>query len=191
MYFCPLNCNNNHFSLPEINERKRKIYHFDLMANKDVIDDMDLLSSQPCGSNWPVQSLSGIFDISVLLRIGMSADTDCCTGVGPADGADDVPSPLSILFRRLSVLDGIFVSFTCRSVDCAPPDALLLGLETLDEWMGRRSVLFRPRAGLFSLGLDIRLLLRGRMVGSMVSFSAACDASIGLRIVRAVGGFLL
>jgi hypothetical protein len=38
VYFCPLSINNNHFTLLEINEQKRKIYHYDSMANKDVID---------------------------------------------------------------------------------------------------------------------------------------------------------
>ena len=32
VYFCPLNSNNNHFSLLEINEQERKIYHYDSMA---------------------------------------------------------------------------------------------------------------------------------------------------------------
>jgi hypothetical protein len=38
VYFCPLNSNNNHFTLLEINERERKIYHYDSMASKGVID---------------------------------------------------------------------------------------------------------------------------------------------------------
>jgi hypothetical protein len=38
VYFCPLNSNNNHFTLLEINEQQRKIYHYDSMVKKDVID---------------------------------------------------------------------------------------------------------------------------------------------------------
>lgn len=38
VYFCPLNMNNTHFTLLEINERERKIYHYNSMADQDVID---------------------------------------------------------------------------------------------------------------------------------------------------------
>jgi hypothetical protein len=38
VYFCPLNTNNTHFTLLEINERERKIYHYNSMANQGVID---------------------------------------------------------------------------------------------------------------------------------------------------------
>jgi hypothetical protein len=38
VYFCPLNSNNSHFTLLEINERERKIYHYNSMASKVVID---------------------------------------------------------------------------------------------------------------------------------------------------------
>src|SRR4030095_4246799 len=38
VHFCPLNRNNNHFTLLEINERERKIYHYDSMANHGVIE---------------------------------------------------------------------------------------------------------------------------------------------------------
>jgi Ulp1 protease family, C-terminal catalytic domain len=38
VYFCPLNHNNNHFSLLEINELERKIYHYDSMAADNVIN---------------------------------------------------------------------------------------------------------------------------------------------------------
>jgi hypothetical protein len=38
VYFCPLNHNNNHFSLLEINELERKIYHYDSIANDNVIN---------------------------------------------------------------------------------------------------------------------------------------------------------
>jgi hypothetical protein len=37
VYFCPLN-RNHHFTLLEVNERERKIYHYDSMANQGVID---------------------------------------------------------------------------------------------------------------------------------------------------------
>jgi hypothetical protein len=38
VYFCPLNRNTNHFSLLEINEQQRRIYHYDSMADQGVID---------------------------------------------------------------------------------------------------------------------------------------------------------
>jgi hypothetical protein len=38
VYFCPLNHNNNHFSLLEINEIERTIYHYDSMASDNVIN---------------------------------------------------------------------------------------------------------------------------------------------------------
>jgi hypothetical protein len=38
MYFCPLNSNASHFTLLEINERESKIYYYDSMASKDVIN---------------------------------------------------------------------------------------------------------------------------------------------------------
>ncbi len=38
VYFCPLNRNTNHFTLLEINEQERRIYHYDSMADKGVID---------------------------------------------------------------------------------------------------------------------------------------------------------
>ena len=38
VYFCPLNSNNNHFTLLEINEREKKMYHYDSMADQGVID---------------------------------------------------------------------------------------------------------------------------------------------------------
>ena len=37
VHFCPLN-RKNHFTLLEINERERKIYHYDSMADHGVID---------------------------------------------------------------------------------------------------------------------------------------------------------
>lgn len=36
VYLCPLNINNNHFTLLEINERTEKIYHYDSIAGMDV-----------------------------------------------------------------------------------------------------------------------------------------------------------
>jgi hypothetical protein len=36
VYFCPLNHNNKHFSLLEINELERKICHYDSMASENV-----------------------------------------------------------------------------------------------------------------------------------------------------------
>lgn len=38
VYICPLSSNNNHFTLLEINEQERKIYHYDSMAREDIID---------------------------------------------------------------------------------------------------------------------------------------------------------
>jgi hypothetical protein len=100
-------------------------------------------------------------------------------------------------------------------VGCAPPDAFRLALDTLDGWMGRRDVFSSPRAGIFSLSLDIRLLLRWGLLKLIVAILAGCDeshgmlrfwrgwtnffpvaletldGSIGLRIERAVGRFLL
>jgi hypothetical protein len=38
VYFCPLNSNNNHFTLLEINEREEKIYHYDSMVSQGIID---------------------------------------------------------------------------------------------------------------------------------------------------------
>ncbi|KAA8652085.1 uncharacterized protein ATNIH1004_000989 [Aspergillus tanneri] len=37
VYFCPINHNNNHFTLVEINERERAIRHYDSMAQADTI----------------------------------------------------------------------------------------------------------------------------------------------------------
>src|SRR5438477_452145 len=39
VYFCPLNRDTNHFTLLEINEQERRIYHYDSMADKGVIHD--------------------------------------------------------------------------------------------------------------------------------------------------------
>ena len=38
VHFCPLHRDGNHFSLLEINERERKVYHFDSKADPRVID---------------------------------------------------------------------------------------------------------------------------------------------------------
>lgn len=38
VYVCPLHTNGNHFSLLEINERERKIYHYDSKADPRVIN---------------------------------------------------------------------------------------------------------------------------------------------------------
>ena len=38
VYVCPLHTNGNHFSLLEINERERKIYHYDSKADPGVIN---------------------------------------------------------------------------------------------------------------------------------------------------------
>jgi Ulp1 protease family, C-terminal catalytic domain len=38
VHFCPLNVNSNHFTLLEINERERVIYHYDSMASQGVIN---------------------------------------------------------------------------------------------------------------------------------------------------------
>lgn len=38
VHFCPLNPNGNHFTLLEIDEREKKIYHYDSMASKDIIE---------------------------------------------------------------------------------------------------------------------------------------------------------
>lgn len=40
IYFCPLNYKNIHFTLLEINKQEKVICHYDLMADKDVIDDI-------------------------------------------------------------------------------------------------------------------------------------------------------
>jgi hypothetical protein len=37
IYFCPLNLNANHFTLLEINEQAKMIYHYDSMANRRII----------------------------------------------------------------------------------------------------------------------------------------------------------
>jgi hypothetical protein len=37
VYFCPLNLNTNHFTLLEINEQMKMIYHYDSMANHKII----------------------------------------------------------------------------------------------------------------------------------------------------------
>jgi hypothetical protein len=39
VYFCPLNINDNHFTLLEINEQERKIYHYNSMTDQGVIDN--------------------------------------------------------------------------------------------------------------------------------------------------------
>jgi len=38
MYFCSLSRNTNHFTLLEINEQEKRIYHYDSMANQDIIN---------------------------------------------------------------------------------------------------------------------------------------------------------
>ena len=38
IYFCPLNHNDKHFSLLEINEPEKKIYHYDSKAMAEVIN---------------------------------------------------------------------------------------------------------------------------------------------------------
>ena len=38
VFVCPLHTNGNHFSLLEINDRERKIYHYDSRADPRVID---------------------------------------------------------------------------------------------------------------------------------------------------------
>ncbi|CRG92861.1 hypothetical protein PISL3812_09934 [Talaromyces islandicus] len=43
VYFCPINHQNNHYSLLEINERERKIRHFDSLAGKDRHDRVSSL----------------------------------------------------------------------------------------------------------------------------------------------------
>jgi hypothetical protein len=40
VYFCPLNLNDNHFTLLEINEQDEKIYHYNSMADEGVINGM-------------------------------------------------------------------------------------------------------------------------------------------------------
>ena len=37
VYFCPLNINGNHFTLLEINEQTKTIYHYDSMASHKII----------------------------------------------------------------------------------------------------------------------------------------------------------
>jgi hypothetical protein len=37
IHFCPINLNGNHFTLLEINEPEKKIYHYDSWASEDVI----------------------------------------------------------------------------------------------------------------------------------------------------------
>ncbi|KAG9244267.1 hypothetical protein BJ878DRAFT_79064 [Calycina marina] len=37
LYFCPLHLNTNHFTLLEINEQTKMIYHYDLMASHATI----------------------------------------------------------------------------------------------------------------------------------------------------------
>ena len=37
IYFCPLNINTNHFTLLEINEQMRMIYHYDSMAGLNIV----------------------------------------------------------------------------------------------------------------------------------------------------------
>jgi len=38
VYLCPLNSNRNHFTVLEINEQYKKIYHYDSNAPKSIID---------------------------------------------------------------------------------------------------------------------------------------------------------
>jgi len=38
VYFCPLNCKGSHFTLLEINRQEEKIYHYNLIVNRDVIN---------------------------------------------------------------------------------------------------------------------------------------------------------
>jgi hypothetical protein len=77
--------------------------------------------------------LSGFFDIRVLLRSDILAETDCCIDFWLVDGPDML-NVLSCLFRRPSAVGGNLVSFICSLVYCAPPDTFLV-LDTLDGWM--------------------------------------------------------
>ena len=99
------------------------------------------------------------------------ADTDGSIGFRPVGGADNVANHFP-LFRRRSAAE--FVTLTCGSIDCMPPDSLL-GLDTLDRWVGRRDI------GMFSLSLDICLLQRW---GLMVVLSVDCDISRAMLFFR-------
>jgi hypothetical protein len=58
VYFGPLNSNNNHFTLLEINEREQKIYHYDSMASQGIVDGR-AGDSSPHGLD-PIQPFRGV-----------------------------------------------------------------------------------------------------------------------------------
>lgn len=80
----------------------------------------------------------------------------------PVDGDDNLPK----LFSPFSRVGGSFVLSLRSPVGRFPP-----GLQTLDEWIGRRE------AGIASLTLDAYLLLDLGTVESVVLLSATCNVS--------------
>jgi len=152
------------------------------------------------------QTLSGFFDIRLLLRIWVLACAGRSGGLGPEDGADDLHCRPCLLMRGRLGFGVNFVSSIWSSAACGRSDTFLVALDTFAEWMGRRKVLSRPSAGMLSSSLDIRLLLESMMVSSSVgcasrdtvllwrgrdeSFAADLETfndRTGLRIERAFG----
>lgn len=62
VYFCPLNHNNNHFSLLEINELERKICHYDSMASDNVIN-----CTIPINGTVQLTKVGKLVQVSILL----------------------------------------------------------------------------------------------------------------------------
>lgn len=92
---------------------------------------------------------------------------DCCIALLPVDGFDDVSKLSSLVSRCLPASDDFVLSLRSL-VGCFPA-----GLETLDEWIGRRE------AGITSLTLNACLLLDSGGPESVVVLSASCDAPHG------------
>ena len=87
------------------------------------------------------------------------------------DAANDMPKLSSRFSRCGRIADNNFVS-SIRSL----AGSFLSGLETLDEWIGRRE------RGTVSLTLEACFLLCLGMLELVVVFSAACEISHGMLI---------
>ncbi len=97
----------------------------------------------------------------------------CCIAFLPVDGVDDRPKLCSLFGQCVPFVNGSFVP----SLD-SPLGRFLPGLETLDEWTGRRE------AGIVSLTLNACLLLDSGVLGSVFVFPVDCNASHGTLIFR-------
>ena len=100
----------------------------------------------------------------MLLR--SDALADCCIAFLSVDEIDYVPKLSFLVSRCVSVVDVSFVPSLRSLVGRFAP-----GLETFDEWIGRRE------AGVAFLTLNTCLLLDCGVLKSTVVFFTGCDAS--------------